>query len=39
LNKYKRFKRSRVLVVKWLRGITKHYPTMFYHWALGYQLT
>jgi RNA-directed DNA polymerase len=39
LNKYKRFKRSRVLAVKWLRLITSHYPNMFYHWALGYQLT
>ena len=39
LNRYKRFKRSRVLAVKWLRLITKDYPTMFYHWALGYQLT
>jgi len=39
LNKYKRFKRSCVLAVKWLRRITKDYPNMFYHWALGYQLT
>jgi len=39
LNRYKRFKRSRVLAVKWLKRITKDYPTMFYHWALGYQLT
>jgi RNA-directed DNA polymerase len=39
LNKYKRFKRSRVLAVKGLRGITNDYPNMFYHWALGYQLT
>lgn len=39
LNKYKRFKRSRVLAVKWLRQITKSYPNMFYHWALGYKLT
>jgi group II intron reverse transcriptase/maturase len=39
LNRYKRFKRSRVLAVKWLRRITKDYPNMFYHWALGYQLT
>ncbi|PKG43675.1 group II intron maturase-specific domain-containing protein [Psychroflexus sp. MES1-P1E] len=39
LNRYKRFKRSRVLAVKWLRRITKEYPNMFYHWALGYQLT
>jgi RNA-directed DNA polymerase len=39
LNRYKRFKRSRVLAVKWLKRITKDYPNMFYHWALGYQLT
>lgn len=39
LNKYKRFKGSRVLAVKWLRRITRDYPTMFYHWELGYQLT
>jgi RNA-directed DNA polymerase len=39
LNKYKRFKGSKVLAVKWLRRITKDYPNTFYHWALGYQLT
>ena len=39
LNRYKRFKGSRVLAVKWLRRITRDYPNMFYHWALGYQLT
>jgi group II intron reverse transcriptase/maturase len=39
LNKYKRFKRSRVLAVKWLRRVTVQYPNLFYHWALGYQLT
>lgn len=39
LNKYKRFKRSKVLAVRWLRRITKQYPNLFYHWALGYQLT
>jgi RNA-directed DNA polymerase len=39
LNTYKRFKRSRVLAVKWLRGVTKDYPNLFYHWSLGYQLT
>lgn len=39
LNKYKRFKRSRVLAVKWLRRITVQYPNLFYHWSLGYQLT
>lgn len=39
LNKYKGFKRSRVLAVKWLRRVTVSYPNLFYHWALGYQLT
>lgn len=39
LNKYKRFKGSRVLAVKWLRRITKQFPNLFYHWSLGYQLT
>jgi len=39
LNKYKRFKGSKVLAVKWLRRITKQYPNLFYHWSLGYQLT
>lgn len=39
LNKYKRFKRSRVLAIKWLRRVTNQYPNLFYHWALGYQLT
>ena len=39
LNTYKRFKRSRILAIKWLRRITIDYPNMFYHWALGYQLT
>ena len=39
LNKYKGFKRSRVLAVRWLRRITKQYPNLFYHWELGYQLT
>ena len=38
LNTYKRFKRSRVLAIKWLRRITIDYPNMFYHRALGYQL-
>ncbi len=38
LNKYKRFKRSRILAVKWLKRITRDYLNMFYHWELGYQL-
>lgn len=39
LNKYKRFKRSRILAVKWLKRITRDYLNKFYHWKLGYQLT
>lgn len=39
LNKYKRFKRSKVRAIQWLRQITQAYPYLFYHWELGYQLT
>ncbi len=39
LNKYKRFKRSKVKAVRWLRRICKCFPNLFYHWTLGYQLT
>lgn len=39
LNKYKRFKGSKVKAVKWLRQMTCVYPNLFYHWALGYKLT
>ena len=39
LNKYKRFKGSKIKAVKWLRFITVHYPNLFYHWGLGYKLT
>jgi len=39
LNKYKRFKRSKVKAVQWLRGMYQSYPNLFYHWSLGYQLT
>ena len=38
LNKYKRFKRSKVKAVRWLGWVYKSYPNLFYHWALGYQL-
>jgi len=38
LNKYKRFKGSKVKAVRWLRWVYKSYPNLFYHWALGYQL-
>ncbi len=39
LNKYKRFKRSKVKAVRWLRWVYKSFPNLFYHWTLGYQLT
>ena len=39
LNKYKRFKRSKVKAVHWLRQVCQSYPNLFYHWVLGYQLT
>jgi len=38
-NKYKRFKRSKVKAVQWLRWVCDQYPNLFYHWVLGYQLT
>jgi group II intron reverse transcriptase/maturase len=38
LNKYKSFKGSKTKAVKWLRFITKSYPSLFYHWELGYKL-
>ena len=39
LNKYKRFKRSKVKAVKWLSWVCNSFPNLFYHWTLGYQLT
>ena len=39
VKKYKRFKNSRVKAVNWLRWCTRWYPSLFYHWELGYQLT
>jgi RNA-directed DNA polymerase len=39
LNKYKRFNRSKVKAVRWLRWVYNSYPNLFYHWTLGYQLT
>lgn len=38
LNKYKRFKGSARQGFKYLRGIYKSYPYLFYHWNLGYPL-
>lgn len=35
LNKYKRFKGSKVKAVAWLRRLTNSYPNLFYHWSLG----
>jgi len=37
LNKYKRFKGSKIKAVNWLRRILKFYPNLFYHWQLGYK--
>ena len=39
LNKYKRFKGSKVKAIHWLSQVTQAYPYLFYHWELGYQLT
>ncbi|PTN02428.1 group II intron reverse transcriptase/maturase [Mangrovibacterium marinum] len=39
MNKYKRFKRSKVKAADWLRRVCNHYPYLFYHWTLGWQLT
>lgn len=38
LNKYKRFKGSKVKAVAWLKIVGKSYPNLFYHWELGYKL-
>ncbi len=39
MNKYKRFRRSKVKAVNWLRSVCRSYPYLFYHWTLGWQLT
>ncbi len=38
-DKYKRFKRSKVKAVQWLRWDCDRFPNLFYYWSLGYQLT
>ena len=38
LNKYKRFKGSKVKAVRWLRQVTVSFPNLFYHWEVGYKL-
>ncbi len=38
LNKYKRFKGSKVKAAKWLRQVTIGYPNLFYHWEMGYKM-
>jgi len=38
LNKYKRFKGSKVKAIAWLKQIGKSYPMLFYHWELGYKM-
>jgi len=37
LNKYKRFKGSKIKAVYWLRMVLTSYPNLFYHWELGYK--
>lgn len=39
VNKYKRFKQSKVKAVEWLRRVCNQYSYLFYHWTLGWQLT
>ena len=39
VNKYKRFRGSRIRTVKWFRDMTRSYPNLFYHWPFGYVLT
>jgi group II intron reverse transcriptase/maturase len=38
LNRYKRFKKSTERAYEHLRYIRRHYPTLFYHWELGYPI-
>ncbi len=37
-NYYKKFKRSKTLAYEHLRYIRRHYPTLFYHWEIGYPI-
>ena len=38
LNKYKRFKGSKQGAFRYLREMHRNYPTLFYHWQIGYYL-
>lgn len=38
LNKFKRFKGSKVRAIAWLRRIGNSFPNLFYHWSMGYRL-
>jgi len=38
LNYYKKFKRSKERAYEHLRYIRRHYPTLFYHWEIGYPI-
>ena len=35
-NYYKKFKGSKILAYEHLKYIRRHYPTLFYHWEIGY---
>ena len=37
INRFKRFRRGRRGAVKYLKEIHKAYPTLFYHWEIGYR--
>ena len=37
-NYYKKYKRSKTLAYEHLRYIRRHYPTLFYHWEIGYPI-
>jgi hypothetical protein len=34
--RYKRYKTSINRAYKWLERVRKQYPSLFYHWQLGY---
>jgi group II intron reverse transcriptase/maturase len=37
-NYYKKYKRSKTLAYEHLHYIRRHYPTLFYHWEIGYPI-
>lgn len=38
VKKFKGFKGSKVKAIAWLRAIEHSYPSLFYHWEMGYKL-